>query len=106
MFRDVGAALERAFGRLAAMRAEPVRHARNALKVLVKYQLLDVERATLPELLEQTSRARIMADAAAIFGMSLPDAVTWAAGELVRQGKLRREGDVLLDHDDAIVAAG
>lgn len=105
MFRDVDAALERAFSRLTAMRADPVRHARNALKVLVKYQMLDVERATLAELLEQTSRAVIMRHAATLFGMSLPDAVLWAAAELVRQGKLRREGDTLYDHEDAVPAS-
>jgi glyoxylase-like metal-dependent hydrolase (beta-lactamase superfamily II) len=104
MFRDVDAALERAFGRLDAMRADPVRHARNAVKVLVKYQLLDVERATLPELLQQVRGARVMADAASLFGMNLSDAVMWAAGELVRQGKLRREGDTLFNRDEAVAA--
>src|SRR5690606_13349648 len=38
-FADVAGALQRARARLAGYRAEPQRHARHALKVLVKYHL-------------------------------------------------------------------
>jgi glyoxylase-like metal-dependent hydrolase (beta-lactamase superfamily II) len=43
-FGNVPAALARARQRLAAFRAEPQRHARHALKALVKFHLLEVQR--------------------------------------------------------------
>ncbi|WP_418317762.1 MBL fold metallo-hydrolase [Piscinibacter sakaiensis] len=43
-FDDVDAALSRARSRLAAFRAEPARHVRHAVKVLIKYHLLEEQR--------------------------------------------------------------
>ena len=50
-FTDVAGALQRARSRLASFRAEPSRHARHAIKVLLKFHLLEVLREPLPELL-------------------------------------------------------
>jgi glyoxylase-like metal-dependent hydrolase (beta-lactamase superfamily II) len=50
-FSDIPGALALARQRLAAFRAEPLRHARHALKALLKYHVLEVGRQPLPELL-------------------------------------------------------
>ncbi|ODS96424.1 MAG: hypothetical protein ABS56_13445 [Lautropia sp. SCN 69-89] len=97
MFDDVEAALARARAKLAAMREDPKRHARHALKVLVKFLLLDVERIAEPALHESVRDAVVMRHAAAQIGMDYGDALRWAADSLVAQGLLRREGDELLD---------
>jgi glyoxylase-like metal-dependent hydrolase (beta-lactamase superfamily II) len=43
-FGDVTEALRRARSRLAAFRADPGKHARHGVKVLIKYHLLEVQR--------------------------------------------------------------
>lgn len=50
-FGDLPAALREARQRLAAFRADPARHARHALKALLKYHLLEEGQQGLPELL-------------------------------------------------------
>jgi glyoxylase-like metal-dependent hydrolase (beta-lactamase superfamily II) len=49
-FTDVGAALERAYGRLTALEQDSVRSARHAVKVILTFSLLDRERMPLAEL--------------------------------------------------------
>jgi glyoxylase-like metal-dependent hydrolase (beta-lactamase superfamily II) len=49
-FTDVPGALERARRRLDHMRADPLRHARHAAKVLVKYHLMEVRRQSVARL--------------------------------------------------------
>jgi glyoxylase-like metal-dependent hydrolase (beta-lactamase superfamily II) len=51
-FSDVAGALQRARARLAALRADPARHARHAVKVLIKYHLMEVREQPLAELLD------------------------------------------------------
>lgn len=50
-FSDIAGALQRARARLAAMRAEPAKHARHAVKVLIKYHLMEVREQPLADLL-------------------------------------------------------
>ncbi len=50
-FSDVAGALQRARDRLAGFRADPPRHMRHAMKVLVKYHLLEEQQQAWPELL-------------------------------------------------------
>jgi glyoxylase-like metal-dependent hydrolase (beta-lactamase superfamily II) len=57
-FREVGAALRRAGRRLEALQSSPQRNARQVLKVLVKFWLLQVGRASLARLIEHFGRAR------------------------------------------------
>lgn len=97
MFGDVDAALARAHAKLDAMRSDPERHARHALKVLVKFLLLDAERIEESALHERVRGAVVMHQAAAQIGMSYEQALTWAVESLVRQGLLRREGSALVD---------
>lgn len=49
-FGDVAEALRRARSRLAAFRADPGKHARHGVKVLIKYHLLEVQREPVPTL--------------------------------------------------------
>jgi glyoxylase-like metal-dependent hydrolase (beta-lactamase superfamily II) len=97
MFGDVDAALARARAKLDAMRSDPRRHARHALKVLVKFLLLDVERIDERALHERAQDAVVMRSAAAQIGMGYEQALKWAADSLVEQGLLRREGAELVD---------
>jgi glyoxylase-like metal-dependent hydrolase (beta-lactamase superfamily II) len=63
-FANVEAALERAFSRLAWLRADPARNAKNALKVLLVFRLLDVRTTdfrTLTDMLENASAMRAAA---------------------------------------------
>src|SRR5690606_25459623 len=97
MFGDVGTALVRAREKLAAMRSDPARHARHALKVPVKFLLLDVERIDERALHERVRDAVVMRHAAAKVGMEYEQALRWATDSLVAQGLLRREGSELVD---------
>src|SRR5690606_33947292 len=96
-FADVRGALDRAFTRLEAMRADPRRHARHALKVLVKFLLLDLERVEAARLVEPLRRAAVMQRTAELIGMDFGAALAWAADELVAQGQLRRDGAWLVN---------
>lgn len=98
-FGDVPAALARAHARLTAMSADPARNARNALRVMVKFLLLEHESIERSRLLASLGGATIMRDAAALTGMALPDAIDWSVEELERQAQLRREGDMLYNRD-------
>jgi len=97
VFADAPAAIRHARSRLAAMAADPVRHARSALKVLIKYRLLDLERERLDAMIGELATARIMVDAAGLLEMTPAAALAWAADELVAQGQLRRDGEWLVD---------
>ena len=99
------AALERAFARLKALRGHPSRNARNALKVLLKFQMLDRERVELPVLYDALCGARFIENAAGLMHMSVPDALDWAIRELVKQSQLARDGDTLLNHEPSGAAS-
>lgn len=67
-FTDVAGALARARSRLAGFRADPARHARHAVKVLIKYHLMEVR------------------------SKSFVDTVAWAAGARLLQRMWERHG--------------
>lgn len=98
-FGDVPAAIGRARQRLDAMRADPARNARNAVRVLIKFLLLDRERMAFETLAHEMRNAAVMKNAGALIGMDLPQALAWGVDELERQGQLRREGDLLINQD-------
>lgn len=99
VFGEVPAAIERARHRLEGMRADPTRNARNAARVLIKFLLLDHERMTFEELLHEMRNATIVKNAGALIGMDLPQTIAWGVDELERQGKLCREGELLIDQN-------
>jgi glyoxylase-like metal-dependent hydrolase (beta-lactamase superfamily II) len=93
MFTDVSEAISRARGRLAAFGHDGTKHAKNAIKVLMKFLLLDhevVEIAHLPELLKS---ADIMKNSSKLLGIPAMLAVTNACSDLVRVGQLRLSDD-------------
>ena len=98
-FADVPAAIARARTRLDALASDRARNARNALRVLVKFLLLDRESVELPVLVHDLREAAVMVNAASQIGMSLADALEWAASELEDQGQLRREGETLFNRE-------
>ena len=58
-FADIAGALAAARQRLAAFRADPVRHARHAMKALLKYHVLEVGREPLPDVLRWFSQGAL-----------------------------------------------
>lgn len=99
VFGDVAAAIARARARLDAMQSDPRRNARNAIRVLLKFLLLDRERIEIAPLAEELAPATVMQNAAALMGMTLAEALAWAEDELERQGQLRREGGWLVNRE-------
>ncbi|MFM0503048.1 MBL fold metallo-hydrolase [Paraburkholderia caffeinilytica] len=63
-FTNVEQALERAFSRVAWLRADPARNAKNALKVLIVFKLLDVRAMRFETLLRMLDDAAAMRAAA------------------------------------------
>jgi glyoxylase-like metal-dependent hydrolase (beta-lactamase superfamily II) len=65
-FTQVEQALERAFSRIAWLRADPARNAKNALKVLLVFRLLAVRAMSFDELLKLLDSATVMHAAASM----------------------------------------
>jgi glyoxylase-like metal-dependent hydrolase (beta-lactamase superfamily II) len=112
MFADVPGALQRACSRLAYLSAAPARNAENAVKVLVKFLLLERRRillSALPGLLAAipvVARAMRQMDIAALAQTRAsaahpPDAwitlADWATSSLLRARAARIDGDFLAD---------
>jgi len=97
-FTDVAEALGRARSRLASFVAEPSRHARHAIKVLIKYHLLEERAQPWPDLLAWCGRTPLLARVWQRCGRADGSAVAWCerlVGELVGGGALAlRDGTV------------
>ncbi len=59
-FTDVAGALARSRSKLAYFRSEPERHARHALKALLKFRLMELRQQTMAELLTWTESAPLL----------------------------------------------
>jgi glyoxylase-like metal-dependent hydrolase (beta-lactamase superfamily II) len=100
-FGDVAGALARARARLAGLQADPARHARHALKVLLKYHLMEERRQPLAEALDWAERTPLLAGLWLRFppaGVATPRA--WAervVAELVDAGALTLHDGVVCD---------
>ncbi|MFP6557190.1 MBL fold metallo-hydrolase [Paraburkholderia sp. B3] len=97
-FANVEAALERAFSRLAWLRADPARNARNALKVLMVFKLLEVRSMTFATLEAMLGSAAAMRAAARqlVPQSAWPALLRELAGELAKNGALIIDGEQLL----------
>jgi glyoxylase-like metal-dependent hydrolase (beta-lactamase superfamily II) len=96
-FTGVAAALERAYARLAAFEADPVRVARYVAKALLSFTLLDVRRMSLTELPEHVATVGVYRDLnAALFRMPPADMAAMIVGELERARAVRRDGGFLV----------
>jgi glyoxylase-like metal-dependent hydrolase (beta-lactamase superfamily II) len=97
-FADVKAALQRAGSRLDYLQADPRRNAENAVKVLLKFLLLERQRiaqADLPALFAsipvvEGARVRYL-------DMSSGELAAWAAAGLVKAGAARIEAGILVN---------
>ena len=88
-FTDVGVALAIARDRLTGLRRDPTRLPRHALKVLVKYLMLDREQTGRDELARHLARASVPIAAATRLGLEPLEAVSAAIDDLVDNGHLR-----------------
>jgi glyoxylase-like metal-dependent hydrolase (beta-lactamase superfamily II) len=98
-FQDVSGALARARDRLAALRGDRRRNARNGLRVMIKYTLLDRGRLRLDELPQVFSGSAVLRGAAEQLGMDFATALAWGVEELARQGEIRIEDGWAIDRD-------
>jgi glyoxylase-like metal-dependent hydrolase (beta-lactamase superfamily II) len=99
-FTDVGKALRTAFSRIDYLAADPVRNAQNAVKVLLKFLLLERQKIALTDVLRSMSDIRLFAASNQRYlHQSETELVQWTIGQLVRAGAAAVEGDVLVNRD-------
>ena len=99
VFDDVDAALDVARQRLDAFVQSPQRHARHAVKVLLKFKLLERQRMTRGELDAWLAGASYLAQVHRIHGADTPIRgwVDSMLEELARAGALSMAGDLIID---------
>jgi glyoxylase-like metal-dependent hydrolase (beta-lactamase superfamily II) len=96
---EVDAALQRAFQRTAAFEADSVRIARHALKALLVFNLLDVQRTSLTDVTAFVRDIEVFREFNALFFRLEPQALTaLLMGELERAGAVRVEDGVVRPH--------
>ncbi|MEZ5660093.1 MAG: MBL fold metallo-hydrolase [Burkholderiaceae bacterium] len=88
MFDRVDLAIEESRSRLAALRADPRRNCRGALRALVMFRMLALECVRRDELQTALAGADIMASAAQTLGLSLAQGIDQTIDDLLRQGQL------------------
>lgn len=100
-FTDVGAALERANGRLDYLRADPRRNAAHALKVLVKFKLLEQRQMTRDALLQWMAQAPLLERVRLRYldGAPLPEVLQQVVTGLVKAGAATVDGDTVCNSD-------
>jgi glyoxylase-like metal-dependent hydrolase (beta-lactamase superfamily II) len=99
-FSDVGKALETAFSRIEYFIADPVRNAQNAVKVLLKFLLLDRRKimlADVPRLL--SGIPLVMRTNRRYLNKPMPELTQWTIAQLARAGVAEVAGDALLNRD-------
>lgn len=98
-FTDVASALRRARERLDGFKAEPARHARHAVKVLISYHLMEIGAQHERELLDWAEATPLLAGLWERFAPAgVPSARAWMTAllaELVRSGAVHRDGPLL-----------
>ncbi|MFC3108427.1 MBL fold metallo-hydrolase [Undibacterium arcticum] len=97
-FAGIEAALERARSRLDYLAADPVRNAQNAVKVLLKFLLLERQVIAVTELPQLLSGIRLIAESNRRYlGHSMPDLAQWVVAQLVRAGAAELVDGKLVD---------
>jgi glyoxylase-like metal-dependent hydrolase (beta-lactamase superfamily II) len=96
-FGAVGAALERAYQRLAAFEADPERMAKNAVKACFIFNLLDMQGLPRAQLESHLAGVPIFRDIGArLLGMDIPTLANWLVSELKRACALEERDGILL----------
>lgn len=100
-FTDVAAALERASGRLAYLRADPRRNASHAMRVLVKFKLLEQRRIQRDALLQWMAEATLMSRVRSRHfpELSPPAMLDDVLAGLLKAGAATVDGDIVCNHD-------
>ncbi|NGZ83453.1 MBL fold metallo-hydrolase [Duganella aceris] len=97
-FADVAGALARAYSRLDYLAADPLRNAQNALKVLLKFLLLERQRIALADVPQLLLAMPVFEAANRNFLHQSPEQLgSWAVSQLVRAAAARVEGEYLLN---------
>ena len=97
-FTDVQGALARAYSRVDYLAADPLRNAQNALKVLMKFLLLERQRIALAEVPDILAALPVFDIANKHFLRQTPaDTAAWLVQQLVRAGAACIEGEHLLN---------
>jgi glyoxylase-like metal-dependent hydrolase (beta-lactamase superfamily II) len=97
-FTDVEAALQRAYGRLDYLAADPVRNAENGVKVLLKFLLLERREIALAEVEALFETVPLLVLARERFLARPPaELARWAVRALEKAGAARLQGDMLVD---------
>ena len=97
-FTDIKAALQRAFSRLDYLASEPARNAQNAIKVLLKFLLLERQRIALADVCALLQAMPLFREANRRFLRQETEALgEWAVAQLVRAAAARIEGAYLLN---------
>ncbi|HEV2611429.1 MAG TPA: MBL fold metallo-hydrolase [Noviherbaspirillum sp.] len=97
-FTDVGAALKRAFSRLDYFVADPARNAQNAVKVLLKFLLLERQSIPLADVPRLMADMHLSAEANRRYLHQPPeDLAKWAVSQLVRACAAKVVDDQLVD---------
>lgn len=95
-FTDVGPALDRAFSRIDYLQADPLRNAQNAIKVLLKFILLERQQIALSTVPTLLNTLRVVAETnRRFFGLSADALAAWAIQQLVKAGAARLTDDTL-----------
>ncbi|MCU6434067.1 MBL fold metallo-hydrolase [Undibacterium sp. Jales W-56] len=95
-FSDVADALERARSRLDYLSADPRRNARNALKVMIAFQLLESQQLPLPQIRQAFNRNRLMQASASLLDEPLDPLLESLTADLVKSGVARLQGGSLV----------
>lgn len=104
-FTDVDKALQNAFARLDYLAADPRRNARHAVKVLLKFLLLESQSLPLAALPEGFARLPLVAEINARFLGLAPGALCeWASGALIDSGAAARDGSWLVNREPGSAA--
>jgi glyoxylase-like metal-dependent hydrolase (beta-lactamase superfamily II) len=99
-FEDAQDAIARALTRLDFLEAEPLRNAQNAVKVLLKFLLLDRVRMPMADVEHLFATVPLLVSARErYFKEDAKELAHWAALNLRRAGAARLDGDVLVNRD-------
>jgi glyoxylase-like metal-dependent hydrolase (beta-lactamase superfamily II) len=99
-FTHVDQALARAFARLDALEASPVRNARNVIRTLIKFHLLIVQQVTMDDLIARCGRwryARIVNEQ--YFGLPFSELIRRTVDELAAGGALELREGIVVNRD-------
>lgn len=96
LFTDVQGALARAQSRVDFLAADTRRNARNAIKVLLAFLLLEQRAISFDAVRQQLRQSRLMQAAARQLDLPEHDLVEQIAAELVRAGAARLESGILI----------